>query len=80
MGHDTIICRRCGIEIKRTNPAQKYCKPCAKEAIKENKRRREKAKKEKAKPTSNNIILSDMAAEAARHHMTYGKYVAMTRR
>lgn len=86
MDNNIIICQRCGVEIKRTSPSQKYCKDCAPTVYAEMRRerdlrRRSELVKPKIKlPAQNNVKVSELAAEAARHHMTYGKYVAMTRR
>ena len=85
MDSHTIICQRCGIESKRTSPSQKYCKDCAPTVYAEMRRerdlrRRSKFANSKIKISAhNNIKLSELAAEATRHKMTYGKYVAALR-
>ena len=76
MDHETIICLRCGAEVQRTGPAQKYCPDCA-PVIQQEKRRirdaqnRADKKRPVKRSAENNVKLSKMAAEAAQHHMTH---------
>ena len=73
-------CEQCGRYFKRVNNAQRYCcAECAKEGNLRTRRELQRLRRKRAKEEmqrQKGKTLTDIAEEASKAGMTYGKYVA----